>query len=145
MTLAFRRAAVLAVLALCFAIVAPSRDAQERMSDKDLERVMENLKNDSNRFKSSFDKDVDHSTIRKTSQAKDAKQLANNFVKQTQGMYNQFKSSRKADSSLPVVFNSAHQIEALKSQVNFSSETVADWSRIRSELTILSQQFNVSF
>jgi hypothetical protein len=57
--------------------------AQGRLSDKDLQRLMENLKDDAQPFQKSFAKALKKSTIRKTSQEEDAKTLADTFAKQT--------------------------------------------------------------
>jgi hypothetical protein len=51
----------------------------QRMSDKDVERMMTNLRNDSKRFGDAFNSAVGKSTIRKTQQEKDAKALIKTF------------------------------------------------------------------
>jgi hypothetical protein len=62
---------------------------------------------------------ISESTIRKTTQEKDAKALVTQFQKQTEGMLNEFKSTKKVDSALPLVLDSAAKIEKLKSTVPF--------------------------
>jgi hypothetical protein len=59
----------------------------------------------------SFNSAVQKSTIRKTSQAKDAKTMVDRFTKQTQGMLNQFKNNKKADQALLCVQDTANQID----------------------------------
>ena len=56
--------------------------AQGRLSDKDLQRLMQNLKDDAQPFRQSFANALKKSTIRKTSQEKDARMLADSFAKQ---------------------------------------------------------------
>ena len=56
--------------------------AQGRLSDKDLQRLMQNLKDDAQPFRQSFANALKKSTIRKTSQEKDARALADTFAKQ---------------------------------------------------------------
>ena len=70
----------------------PLTDAQSRMNDKDIQSMMKNLQEDAKTFRSVFDSAVAQSTIRKTSQEKDAKALVGRFQKQTGDMLNQFKS-----------------------------------------------------
>jgi hypothetical protein len=50
--------------------------AQGRLSDKDLQRLMQNLKDDAQPFRQSFANALKKSTIRKTSREKDARALA---------------------------------------------------------------------
>jgi hypothetical protein len=59
--------------------------AQERLSDKDVETQMKNLKEDSKKFRSSFNSAIGKSTVRKTSREKDAKALVERFGKIVRG------------------------------------------------------------
>ena len=79
--------------------------------------MMNNLKDDAKSFRSTFNHAVSKSTIRKTSQEKDAKTLVQSFQNQTEGMLRQFQSSKKADTTLPVVLQSASEIEKIKTDV----------------------------
>jgi len=114
--------------------------AQSRLSDKDIESLMKNLEEDAKKFQSSFNSAVQKSTIRKTTQEKDAKALVERFTKQTQGMLNQFKSNRKADQALLSVQDSANQIDKLLSSTPMGDQTNNAWARVRTELNTLSRQ-----
>ena len=142
----FTRGRTIAVLmALAMTLVPGARQAcaQERMSDKDIENTMKNLSEDTKKFQSLFNSAVGKSTIRKTSQEKDAKNLVKRFRDQTDGMLRTFGDKQQADASLQSVLNSASQIEKQMSEVSLGGETSTQWSRIKSELTTLSEQFNV--
>jgi hypothetical protein len=78
-------------------ICAASLSAQSRLSDKDVQQHMKTLKDDAKKFRSSFNSALSKSTIRKTTQEKDAKTLAQNFEKQTNSMYETFKKGTKAE------------------------------------------------
>ena len=65
--------------------------AQGRLSDKDLQRLMQNLKDDAQPFRQSFANALKKSTIRKTSQEKDARALADTFAKQANSALETFK------------------------------------------------------
>jgi hypothetical protein len=66
---------------------------QTRLNDKDVLQHMKNLKDDAKKFRPSFNSALAKSTIRKTTQEKDAKTLAQNFKKQTNSMYEAFKKA----------------------------------------------------
>jgi hypothetical protein len=71
-----------AVLVLSMLIVAGFASyaySQERLSDKDIETMFNNLKSDAKKFSSTFNSAVGKSTIRKTSQEKEAKALVQSF------------------------------------------------------------------
>lgn len=140
-----RPSIILGSLVLAWLIVAasvPSMSAQTRLSDKDIEHMMNNLKDDAKNFRPVFDRAVGKSTIRKTTPAKDAKTLAQSFQNQTAGMLRQFQSSKRADTSLPVVLQTASQIEKVKSDVALGPTVDSMWAKIRTELDAISQAFN---
>jgi fructose-bisphosphate aldolase class 1 len=72
---------------------------------------MKNLKDDTQKFRSSFNSALSKSTIRKTTQEKDAKTLAQNFEKQTNSMYEAFEKSAKAEPYLQNCRDTARQID----------------------------------
>ena len=116
---------------------------QARLSDKDVEALMKNLKEDSKKFKSSFDSAVGKSTVRKTSKEKDGKALVTRFAKQTEGMLNHFRDKKKGDTELQAVLRSSDQIEAFLTEVSMSSNTGADWEKVKAELNALSDAFGL--
>jgi len=132
----------LAVISLAF-FLAPLCSAQQRMSDKDVESTMKNLKEDSKRFQSSFYSAVSKSTIRKTSQEKDAKALVKSFQGQTETMLRIFQDKKKADTTLPGVMDSARQIDGILTSVSLGGTTVSDWAKCKAELSILANEFNM--
>lgn len=115
--------------------------AQTRMTDKDIQSVMKNLQEDAKKFRSSFDSAVKKSTIRKTSQEKDARETVELFTEQTKGMFNQFKNSRKADQALAAVLNTSDQIDKLLKTTPMGEATDKAWAKVKTELDTLSEQF----
>src|SRR5215831_3098706 len=134
----------LMVVAIFMTLAAPFVRGQLRMSDKDVEATMQNLKDDAEHFQSSFNSAIGKSTVRKTSQAKDDKALVKTFGQQTDSMHTIFKSSRKADTSLPGVLDSAQKIDKLLADVPLGDTVTSSWSRMKSELNNLAQAFNMS-
>jgi len=116
---------------------------QTRVSDKDVEGLMKNLKEDSKKFKSSFDSAIGKSTVRKTSKEKDAKALVSRFAKQTEGMLSHFSDKKKGDTELQAVLRSSDQIDSFMSEVSLDSKTGADWQKVKAELNSLSEAFGL--
>jgi hypothetical protein len=113
------------------------------MSDKDIEKTMQNLKDDAKKFESSFNSAIGKSTVRKTSQEKDAKALVKTFAQQTDSMHSVFKGSKKADTSLPGVLDSAQKIDKLLAEVPLGGNVTSSWGRVKSELNTLAPAFNL--
>ena len=116
--------------------------AQGRVSDKDLEKLINNLKEDSKKFSESFKQDVSKSTIRKTSDEKTAKQAAERFPKQLEGLLNQFKSKKHPEASLPVVNQTCNQLSEFMGKVSPSAKTSESWNRVRQGMDQVNNAFN---
>jgi hypothetical protein len=134
--------AVLAAYAFIF-LLAPSGLGQQRMTDKDIENTMKNLKEDSKRFQSSFNSAISKSTIRKTSQEKDDKALVKTFRTQTETMLKVFQDKKKADTTLPGVMSSASNIDRIFANVSISGSAKADWAKCKSEIDLLANAFQM--
>jgi rubrerythrin len=119
-----------------------AQDRPERMSDKDVSKLLENIHDDSKKFKNSFNSALGKSTIRRTSREKDAKKLADQFVKQTDVMSRNFKGKRKIDNNIVSVFASARDIDRVVQEASISGAATSDWSKVRSELDELAREFN---
>jgi hypothetical protein len=128
---------------ILFALSARMTPGQQRMSDKDVEGMMNNLKEDAKQFRSDFNSAIGKSTIRNTDQEKQAKALAERFQKQTEELFDSFKDTKKADTSLPPVRDSASQIDKLLSSTTLNSKVSADWAKVKSELAMISSAFGV--
>ena len=139
------RRAVWIVTALIFATSGPAfGQAPSRLNDRDIQNMIKNLSQDARTFRSTFTRAISSSTIRKTTQAKDAKTVAQRFQNETAGMLRQFQSSKKVDTSLPSVLQSAKEIEKIKSSVELGPTVESQWSKVRTELDAISQAFSSS-
>lgn len=136
------RAGALAALVIALLLVQPSF-AQQRMSDHDIENLMKNLKEDTKRFQSAFNSSIGKSTIRKTSQEKDAKAEVQQFRNQVERMLDVFQDKHKADDTLPGVMATSKQIDDTFKNVQLGGSAVSTWAKCKSELNILATQFNV--
>jgi hypothetical protein len=117
--------------------------AQARMSDKDVVNMMKNLVQDTKQFQSLYNSAIAKSTIRKTSQEKDAKAVVQGFRNQGQNMLQIFQSKKKADTTLPTVLDSSQKIDKLLADVPLNESVTKQWAKVKSELSTLSEQFNI--
>jgi len=113
-----------------------------RLSDKDLESVMNNLKADAKAFRPRFDSVIKKSSIRKTSQAKDAMNLASMFEKQTSSALNEFRKTKKGDS-VPAMLSTGGQIEKFMTDLKLDPQTTG-WDKIRTDLNQVSNAYGIA-
>ena len=132
-------------LILLATVVGLSRPAmaQGRLSDKDLQRLMQSLKDDAQPFRQSFDNALKQSTIRKTSKEKDARLLADSFVKQANSALESFKRNQKADPAVTELVHTATQIDPLVYSLQLDSATTSQWEKLRSELHQVAQAYGI--
>jgi hypothetical protein len=135
-------------LALFFGLVSifqsPVIHAQTRVSDKDVEALMKNLKEDSKSFRSNFEAALKKSAIRRTSQEKDARSLISSFEKQTDSLLSDFKKTKKGDVAIETTISSAQQIDKLIYNLQLDAKTTSEWEKIRTELDRVSSAFGIN-
>lgn len=136
------RVAAMIAVALCFA--AASAVAQDRMSDKDVETTMNNIRQDSKKFGAVFNSALKKSTFRKTDKEKSARTMVKLFESRTTGMLNEFKRTKKADNSLPLVLDSGNKIESFLRDNPLGDQVTSAWTPVRGELDSLSKAFNMT-
>jgi hypothetical protein len=132
-------AAVLGGMAGPWALPSPA----QRVSDRDVEAMMRNLHDDTKSFLSGFENELKKSTIRRTSQEKDARKLAQDFEKQTGQMLEEFKKTRKGDVAVENTMNSAEELDRIVRQVQVSPKVTAQWEKVQSELAQVSHAFGI--
>lgn len=108
--------------------------SQARINDKDLESMMRNLRNDAKAFRSPFNSALKKSTIRKTSEAKDAQRLADTFAGETESLLNNFKRTKKGDQRLSAVQSTGQQLAAVVDANQLGPDVSARWNKIQIEL-----------
>jgi hypothetical protein len=136
-----RKRAVSAVC--CWLLLAMMGTAQTRVSDRDLESMMRNLRDDAKSFQPVFNDSVKRSIIRKTSEEKDARNLVATFVKQTDAMLNTFKKRKKADAEVNSVLASAGRINDVILRAQLNPQTISRWDKVRSETRQIATAYGV--
>lgn len=118
-----------------FGIVQLSRlQAQTRVNDRDMTAMMKNVHQDAKSFRPRFDEALRHSTIRKTSRARDARDRAKAFVQETDTLVHRFRKDRNGEAQFRRVTDTARQIDAVVSSVDLGPGVSGQWQKIRTEL-----------
>jgi hypothetical protein len=134
---------MLLMVSFLLALQPPSASAQKRVSDKDMERMMKNLRYDTKNFRPVFDHALGKSTIRKTNQAKDAKNLVATFQNQVDGMLAAFKKNRNDGTGVAGAVNTAGQIDSLLHSVSLGPDVTSQWQKIQAELHPIAASYGI--
>ena len=127
-----------------FAVLkAPSAQAQNRVNDRDMKALMRNLRDDAKDFRPEFNRAVHKSTIRKTSEEKDARNQVAAFERQTDSMLDRFKKTRNGQPEFENVMNSAEQIDSIVDSLSLGPTVTERWEKIRAELHRIADAYGV--
>lgn len=118
-------------------------NAQGRLSDKDIENLMGNVKDDVKSFRPNFNSAIGKSSIRKTSREKDAKNLVAGLEKKAEAMRNTFRQTKKGEDNVRDVVATAQQIDNLVYSVQLNPQTTSQWDKIRREIAQVSAAFHM--
>jgi hypothetical protein len=118
--------------------------AQGRLSDKDLQHLLQSLKDDAQPFRQNFSNALKKSSIRKTSKEKDARMLADSFAKQANSALEDFKRNQKAEQAVTELVHTATQIDPLVYSLQLDSATASEWERLRGELHQAAQAYGIT-
>jgi len=132
-----------AMVTLLLSAFAATARAQSRIDDKDLARLMQNVKDDAQPFRKSFASALKKSTIRGTSREKDARGLADTFEKQSKQALESFQHKRKAEDQVAAMVDTAGQIDSLVNQLSLNPAVGTQWEKLRTELHQVAAAFNV--
>jgi len=135
----------LVYLTMLFSLLplAPMLHAQDRMNDRDVQRLLENLKDDAKPFRETFASALKKSSIRKTSRERDARSLGDRFFKESEQALDIFKHKHQFQDQLTALVQTAGQIDPLVYNLNLNSQTKSQWEKIRAELHEAAQAFHV--
>jgi hypothetical protein len=101
------------------------------------------LKDDAGPFRQNLANALKKSTIRGTSQEKDAKALADTFAKQANAALETFKHQQKADEQVVDLVHTAAQIDPLVYSLQLNPQTTSRWERMRTELHQVAQAYGI--
>ena len=129
---------------LCSSVAVPAVQGHARLGDKDLETLMRNLRDDAKSFRSPLSSALKKSAIRKTSQAKDAENLAELFEKQSEALLNDFKETKKATTEVNALEISAQRLGTVVRTNQLGSDVTTRWTKIETEMQQVLSAFGIS-
>ncbi len=138
-----RWAGFVVLLAMVVSVSRPAV-AQGRLSDKDLQRLLQSLKDDSQPFRQSFANALKTSSIHKTGKEKDARMLADSFAKQANSALESFKRNQKAEQAVTELVHTATQIDPLVYRLQLDTATTSQWERLRGELHQVAEAYGIA-
>ena len=138
---------VVSVIFLCSVFIVSSSVAQEpyRLSDKDVERIIKRIEQQSDRFRSSLDSALDKSRFNGSNREDDINSFIKDFYEQTKHLRNRFDKHQSASPDVQSVLDRAARIDDFMRRNRLTSKAQDDWSTLKSNLDELAAAYNVSW
>src|ERR687889_1092138 len=135
---------VLMILA-SVAVVARAQDAPYRLNDKQVKKLMAQLKKDTGRFRKSLDSSLDRSRLNGTNREDDINSFLKNYEDATERLYSRFKDDKSVGADVEAVLDGAADIDRFMTRRLASERAERDWDAVRQDLRRLAEAYNVSW
>jgi archaellum component FlaC len=133
----------------CLAVAAPARaqvvGAPYRLTDKEVERILRRVEDQTNNFRKSMDASLDRSRLNGTNREDDINAFMKNFEEQTKRLRDRFDDNKSVAADVEAVLNSAAAIDQFVHRQRLNERAQNDWSTLRASLDDLAQAYNVAW
>jgi hypothetical protein len=133
------------ILVAGVAVVAQAQDTPYRLNDKEVKRLMAQLKKDTGRFRKSLDSSLDRSRLNGTNREDDINRFLKNYEDATERLYSRFKDNKSVGADVEAVLDGAAEIDRFMTRRLASERAERDWSEVRQDLRRLAEAYNVSW
>ena len=144
------RVFVLSVMFVCSALLVSSTQAQVvgqpyRVSDKDVEKIIKRIEQQSDRFRSSLDNALDKSRFNGSNREDDINSFVKDYYEQTKRLRDRFDKHNSATGDVEAVLDRAARIDNFMRRNRLSSKAQDEWTTLKSNLDELAAAYNVSW
>jgi hypothetical protein len=141
---------VVSILCVCSALLVSTSEAQVigqpyRLSDKEVERIIRRIEQQSDHFRSSLDSALDKSRFNGTNREDDINSFIKDFYEQTKHLRNGFDKHESTAPDVEAVLDRAARIDDFMRRNSLSAKAQDDWSTLKSNLDELAAAYNVSW
>jgi len=133
------------MLVVSFAVVAQAQDAPYRVSDKEVKKLMAQLKKDTGRFRKSLDSSLDKSRLNGSNREDDINRFVKNYEDATERLYSRFKDNKSVGADVEAVLDGAAEIDSFMTRGLARERAARDWAAVRQDLRRLADAYNVSW
>lgn len=133
------------VLLAGFSVAVKAQDAPYRISDKEVKKLMQQLKKDAGKFRKSLDSSLDRSRLNGTHREDDINAFLKNYEDATERLYSRFKDNKSVGADVEAVLDGAAEIDRFMTRRLASEKAERDWGAVRQDLRRLAEAYNVSW
>ena len=116
-----------------------------RLNDKEVERILTRIENQTKSFRKSLDSSLDRSRLNGTHREDNINGFIKAFEDQTKHLRDRFKDHKSVAADVQSVLDRAADIDGFMTRQRLSGRAEEDWSALRTSLDELAQAYNVSW
>jgi O-methyltransferase involved in polyketide biosynthesis len=116
-----------------------------RLTDKEVERILHRIEDQSTNFRRSLDAALDRSRLDDTNREDDINAFIKNFNEQTKRLHDRFDDRKAVAADVETVLNSAASIDQFMHRQRLNERAQNDWSTLRASLDELAAAYNVTW
>ena len=145
------RLLVVAVFCVSLALLATNSQAQfmgrqpYRLTDKEVEKIIRRIEQQSDHFRSSLDSALDKSRFNGSNREDNINSSIKDFYEQTKHLRNRFDKHQSTSPDVEALLDRASRIDDFMSRNRLTSKAQDDWSTLKSNLDELASAYNVSW
>jgi len=141
----FSRLIPVLILMVSFSVVAMGQDTPHRLNDKQVKKLMQQLKKDTARFRKSFDSSLDRSRLDGTNREDDINSFLKDYEKATERLYERFDDNKSVAADVEAVLDGAVAIDRFMTRRSPGERAERDWAAVRDDLRRLADAYNVTW
>jgi hypothetical protein len=141
---------VISFFCVCSALLVTNTKSQVvgqpyRLSDKDVEKIIKRIEQQSDRFRSSLDSALDKSRFNGSNREDDINSFVKDFYQETKKLRDRFDHHKSTAPDVQSVLERAARINDFMRRYPLSSRAQEDWSTLKGNLDELAAAYNVTW
>ena len=135
----------LAVLGPTTVVTATPAGLPYRLSDKEVERILHRIEEQSGKFRSSLDSALDRSNLNDTAREDDINAFIREFDQEVRRLHDRFDEHKSVTADVQAVLDRAARIDAFMRRRGLTEKAQNEWSALRANLDQLAEAYSVAW
>ena len=136
---------VCSLILACLSVQTNGQDAPYRLSDKEVEKLMQDLERDTERFRKSLESSLDRSRLDGSNREDNINDFLERYSDATERLYERFKDKKSVASDVEAVLDGAVLIDGFLTRHPQNDRAQRDWEAVRQDLRRLANAYNVTW
>jgi archaellum component FlaC len=116
-----------------------------RLSDKEVERILHGIEEQSGKFRSSLDSALDKSSLNNTDREDDINAFIKEFDREVRRLHDRFDEHKSVAADVQAVLDRAARIEGFMRRRGLTERAQNEWSALRANLDQLAEAYSVTW